>query len=204
MPYAPPPQYNGTSLNRVSVRGRCLGAFIVYYVYLIINAGDWLIIGTRRLAATGSKRHTTKPSPSARLFPHQVYNGVSSADILQVVLTATKTDRLLYYHRQKRKRDGFDVIFPVQNLVTTSTTLDPESRLSLSARKRPQELGLFFRRLEATMTILGTGVDELKVHFFQGRALGVDQQRLAKSKRALLGPNKASLRQRKTRKRENE
>jgi len=56
-------------------------------------------------------------------------------------------------------------------------------------------LGLFLSSLEATVTILGTGVDELHVDGFQVRSLGGGDQRLSQGDWALAAASNASLEQ---------
>ena len=47
--------------------------------------------------------------------------------------------------------------------------------------------------LEATMTHLGTGVDELELDLFESLPLGVDEERFSQSENTLFGSNATSL-----------
>ena len=59
--------------------------------------------------------------------------------------------------------------------------------------KRTQELGLFFGRLESSVSELGGGIDELEVDLFQVLARGVLHHRLTKDQRSLLDTNDGTL-----------
>lgn len=57
----------------------------------------------------------------------------------------------------------------------------------------PHEGHLVLRRLEAAVTELGAGVDELQLDLLQSLPLGVDQQGLAQGDHALLRADAATL-----------
>jgi hypothetical protein len=59
--------------------------------------------------------------------------------------------------------------------------------------ERSHERVLVLGGLEATVTELGAGVDELQLDVLQSLTLGVDQQRLSEGENPLLGSNAASL-----------
>jgi len=59
--------------------------------------------------------------------------------------------------------------------------------------ERTQELGLFFGRLESSVTKLGGGIDELEVDFFQVSSGGVLHHRLTKDQRSLLDTHDGAL-----------
>lgn len=88
--------------------------------------------------------------------------------------------------------------FPARSQLRQSLLLGSGSSLQLLFAdaillEGAHESALVARRLEATMSKLRAGVDELEVDGFEGRALGVHQERLSQGDDALLGSDAAAL-----------
>jgi len=65
--------------------------------------------------------------------------------------------------------------------------------LGLHLLGHPQESVLLLLGLEATMSVLGAGVDELERNLLRNASRGLFQQRLAEGQHTLLGSNDAAL-----------